>query len=178
MLLAFKTSSSNRPTLRLFACSSLMHRGEGSWRGLHGWNKRVCTGRKNRCVGSIAFSSGEIFYQDLTSWITFSHNCINNSIICCSPVETTLLLRCHARRECFWPKIATFSPFQICLNVTQAKQMISSLLLNNFYHTDEFERRRKRRAVVYGSVTRYGPRTSCQRKRLKRTIRVLWYEEG
>ena len=47
--------------------------------------------------------------------------------------------------------------------------MISLLLHNNFYpaiHTDELERKRKRRIIVYGSVTRYGPRTSCQRKGL------------
>ena len=41
--------------------------------------------------------------------------------------------------------------------------MMSLLLLNNFY-LNEFKRRRKRRIVVDGSVTRYGPRTSCQSK--------------
>ena len=28
--------------------------------------------------------------------------------------------------------------------------------------------KRKRRIIVYGLVTRYGPRTNCQRKRLKK----------
>ena len=32
------------------------------------------------------------------------------------------------------------------------------------YRTDEFERKRKRRIILYDSVTRYGPRISCQRK--------------
>ena len=32
------------------------------------------------------------------------------------------------------------------------------------WYADEFIR--KRRIIVYGSVTRYGPRTSCQRKEL------------
>ena len=40
--------------------------------------------------------------------------------------------------------------------------MISLLLLNRFYlqwyHMDEFNRNRKRRIIVYGSVTRYGTR--------------------
>ena len=35
--------------------------------------------------------------------------------------------------------------------------MISSFLSSD-YHTEVFNRRRKRRIVVYGSVTRYGPR--------------------
>ena len=35
------------------------------------------------------------------------------------------------------------------------------------YHTNEFKRKRKRRIIVYDSVTRYGPRTSCQREGLK-----------
>ena len=33
-----------------------------------------------------------------------------------------------------------------------------NLLLLNIYHTDEFKGKRKRRIIVYGSVTRYGPR--------------------
>ncbi|KOX75773.1 hypothetical protein WN51_12561 [Melipona quadrifasciata] len=32
------------------------------------------------------------------------------------------------------------------------------------YHTDEFRRKGKRRIIVYGLVTRYGPQASCQRK--------------
>ena len=62
--------------------------------------------------------------------------------------------------ENYLSQIATFSQFQVYLNVTQAKQMISSLLLNHFYpvisHRHEFKR--KRRIIVYGSVARYGPR--------------------
>ena len=41
-----------------------------------------------------------------------------------------------------------------------------SFLSGEWYHTDEFERKRNRRIAVYGSVTRYGPRTSCQRNGL------------
>ena len=44
--------------------------------------------------------------------------------------------------------------------------MISSLLLNHFYPVVSYRRvrkeKRKRRIVVYGSVARYGPRTSCK----------------
>ena len=36
----------------------------------------------------------------------------------------------------------------------------------------EFKRKRNRRIPVYGSVARYGPRTSCQRKWLKT---ILFY---
>ena len=37
-------------------------------------------------------------------------------------------------------------------------------------HTDEFKGRRERRIIVHGSVTRYGPRTSCQRNGLTVSI--------
>ena len=55
----------------------------------------------------------------------------------------------------------------IFINI-KAKQIISLVLLNHFqwYRTDEFERKGNRRIIVYGSVTRYGPRTSCQRRGL------------
>ena len=42
--------------------------------------------------------------------------------------------------------------------------MINLLLLNNFYPASS---KRKRRIIVHDLVTRYGPRTSCQRKGLK-----------
>ena len=35
-----------------------------------------------------------------------------------------------------------------------------------FITSDEFQGKRERRVTVYGSVARYGPRTSCQRKGL------------
>ena len=31
----------------------------------------------------------------------------------------------------------------------------------------------KRRIIAYGLVTRYGPRTSCQRKKLKKNVRII-----
>ena len=69
--------------------------------------------------------------------------------------------------ENFLSQIATFSQFHVYLNVTQAKRMTSWLLLDSFHpaisYRREFKRNRKRRIIVYGSVTRYGPRTSCQR---------------
>ena len=43
----------------------------------------------------------------------------------------------------FSPKIATFSQFQVRLNVAQAKQMISSLLLSNFYPVISYRRVQK-----------------------------------
>ena len=49
----------------------------------------------------------------------------------------------------FWSQIATFSQFQVYLNVTQAEQMINRLLLNHFHSVisspNEFKRKRKRR---------------------------------
>ena len=46
--------------------------------------------------------------------------------------------------------------------------MISLLLLDNFYPSDiiidEFKGKGKRRIVLHGSVARYGPRISRQRK--------------
>ena len=45
---------------------------------------------------------------------------------------------------------------------------INYIYTNHFYSaiptTSSEKKRGKRRIVVYGSVTRYGPRTSCQRK--------------
>ena len=65
-----------------------------------------------------------------------------------------------ALERMFCPKIAIFSQFQVYSNTTQkAKQIINVSLLNNFSA-------RKRRIIVHGLVTRYGPRTSCQRKGL------------
>ena len=39
-----------------------------------------------------------------------------------------------------------------------------------WYRTDEFQRKRKPRIIVYSSVTRYGSRASCQRKGLKSNV--------
>ena len=78
------------------------------------------------------------------------------------------------RRELFCPKLQKLSQF---LNVTVVKheRMISLLPLNNFYpdrwyHTDEFKTKRKRRIIVYDSVARYGPQTSCQSKGVEERI--------
>ena len=40
-------------------------------------------------------------------------------------------------------QIATFSQFQVYLNATQAKEMISLLLLNNFYPVIAYRRVQK-----------------------------------
>ena len=66
----------------------------------------------------------------------------------------------------FGPKIATFSQFQVYLNVTQAKQMINSLLLNNFDPVISTTWKRKQRIVVYGLVTRYGPQSVASARQL------------
>ena len=49
--------------------------------------------------------------------------------------------------ENFSSEIATFSQFQVRSNVTRARQMMSLLLLNNFYHTDRV--RKKKKATNY-----------------------------
>ena len=74
----------------------------------------------------------------------------------------------YARRECFCLGIATFSVLNIYLNITQTKRMTSLLLLNHFYPVIYRRvRKEKESDELRGSVIRYGPRTSCQRKRLK-----------
>ncbi|KAF3423979.1 hypothetical protein E2986_12756, partial [Frieseomelitta varia] len=54
------------------------------------------------------------------------------------------------------------------------KQIINLLLLNNFYPVISYRwvEKRKRRFIVYGSVTRYGPQSICQRKWL--TLNVIF----
>ena len=103
-----------------------------------------------------------ILYMAHCSQYNFDNN--NILMILTSYAGTTR----HARREYFVPNYNIFSVLSIFINVTRTKQMINLLLLNNFYiqwyHADEFERKRKRRIIVYGSVTRYGPRTGCKRK--------------
>ena len=64
----------------------------------------------------------------------------------------------------FSSQIATFPRFQVYLNVTQAKQMISLLIL--IISVIPTSSKGKRRIIVYDTVTRYGPRTSSQRKGL------------
>ena len=72
-------------------------------------------------------------------------------------------------------QIATFPQFQVYLNVTRAKQMISLLLLNNnFYPPVSYRRIQNEKEsdeLSYTvSVTRYGPRISCQRKESEKYI--------
>ena len=61
------------------------------------------------------------------------------------------------------PEIAIFSQFQVDSSITQAKQIINLLLLNNLlsseYHMISTISKRKRRIIVYGLVTRYGRRS-------------------
>ena len=71
------------------------------------------------------------------------------------------------------PKVAIFSQFWVYLNITQAKQMINLLLLSNFCPVMSFWQIQKDILTNYclytvciRLVTRYGPRTNCQRKRL------------
>ena len=49
-------------------------------------------------------------------------------------------MTCHARREFFCPKIATFSQFQVYLSITQTKQIINLLLVNHFYPVISYRR--------------------------------------
>ena len=59
-------------------------------------------------------------------------------------------------REFFVSELQCFLSFKY-IQVKQNRQIMNSLLLNNFYPV-----------IVYGSVTRYGPQFSCQRKWLNR----------
>ena len=81
----------------------------------------------------------------------------------------------HARREFFFPPNRNIFPV---LSITETKQIINLLLLNHFCpttsHTDEFERKRKRRIIVYCSVTRYGqilPINFCNSRRRCLSVR-------
>ena len=49
-------------------------------------------------------------------------------------------MTCHARQEYLVPKIAIFSQFKVYLSITQAKQIINLLLLNNFYPVISYRR--------------------------------------
>ena len=48
----------------------------------------------------------------------------------------------------FCPKIATFSQFQVYYNVTQAKQMTSLLLFDNFYPVTSYRRVQKEKKAT------------------------------
>ena len=84
-------------------------------------------------------------------------------------METSLLSYCVnlSRWRIFCRKIAIFSQFQLYLNITEAKQIINLLFLsNNFYFYSDIvlTSAKRKRIIVYGLVTRYGPQISCQRK--------------
>ena len=84
---------------------------------------------------------------------------------------------CHACREFFVSKLQYFLSFsEVYSNIIEkAKQIINALLLNSFYRVLSYRRlTRKRRIIVYGLVTRYGPSTSCQRKGCQHSICAIW----
>ena len=65
---------------------------------------------------------------------------------------STLLLSLNLLRLEWRAKLsqtATFSQFQVCFNVTQAKQVINLLPLNHFYPVT-YRRIRKEEIIVYG----------------------------
>ena len=99
-----------------------------------------------------------------------------------SKQRVNFLLSAEMTSRFFSPKIATFSQFYIYLNVIQARQTISLLLFNNFRPVvsfrREFKRKRKQRIIVYGPVTRYGPRTSCQSKGLISYLVLEWRRDS
>ena len=49
----------------------------------------------------------------------------------------------------------------VALSITQTKQIVNSLLLNSFYPVNIIptSSKRKRRTIVHGLVTRYGPQS-------------------
>ena len=68
-----------------------------------------------------------------------------------SQYQLVNLLRCNnvpRTLRIFCSKIAIFSQFSICLSITQAKQIINLLLLNNFYPVISTSSKRKRRIIV------------------------------
>ena len=69
----------------------------------------------------------------------------------------------------FSSKIATFSQFQVCLSKTNDKSItFQSFLSIVTIRTDEFKQRKveSNEYIVYGLVTRYGPQSVAQRKRI------------
>ena len=72
-------------------------------------------------------------------------------------------MTCRARREFFLFKKLPYFQFQVYLSKTNNKFIAYN---NNSTHYTIFDtlHRRKRRIIVYGSVTRYGPQSVAQRK--------------
>ena len=51
--------------------------------------------------------------------------------------------------------------------------MINLLLLNNFYPVIYQKKKKATNCCIHGTVTRYGPRTSCQRRGLKSRLKTI-----
>ena len=87
-------------------------------------------------------------------------------------------MTCHARREVNSPNVATFSQllsiFKRNLGETNDEFIIYQLFLSS--DIIPTSSKRKRRIIVYGSVTRYGPQTSCQRNDL--TSKIAQYRKN
>ena len=82
----------------------------------------------------------------------------------------TFALEWRVMHESFVPNCNIFSVLSIfkCNPGKTNDKFIMFLIISiQWYRIDEFKRKRKRRIIVYSSVTRYGPRTSCKRKGLK-----------
>ena len=73
-------------------------------------------------------------------------------------IHELLNLFAHTSRI-FCPRIAIFFQFWVYLSTIQAEQIINLLLLNNFYPVIMTGSKRKRRIIVYGLVSRYGPQS-------------------
>ena len=69
-------------------------------------------------------------------------------------------MTCPLMSRIFCPKIAIFPQFQVYSSITQAKQIINLLLLNNFYPVISTSSKRKQRIIIHGLVTRYGPQSA------------------
>ena len=154
------------------------------------WNlfaKFHCRWKYQRTFSELSFveekKNLDVFYTYVKQWFkNFNFRILRWQMV------LNLLLK--------WRTSRIFSQFQVYPNITQkAKQIINLLLLNNFYHTewyhtDEFKKKatdytvwslvmvrrvQKESDELYGLVTRYGPRTSCQRSQKKR-IYLASYE--
>ena len=71
-------------------------------------------------------------------------------------------MTCHSRREYLLFQIATFSQFQVYLNVTQAEQTMSLLLLDNFYRVLSCRRVQKKQKTTNCCMVRKPAATKLQ----------------
>ena len=120
------------------------------------WSREGEAGEDNKSVYAVfSFSIPSQFaYIWFDSLRLFWMCCL----LCELQIEVT-------RREFFRPKIAIFPQFWVYANITQKTKQTVIISIRR-YHTDELEKKATN-YCMWGLVTRYGPRASCQRKGLR-----------